>query len=171
MTKLRSPIQNDDPYVKKLVSYIPGEVVAAYIAITGYLTYDIANEVPEYYKTFYLVVFFSLLIIGVFWMYYSVYDKKEQTRGDKKRALFQAAVSFFAFPVWVYAIGNPILKSIICNIDTVVGNECGLYSPELGAILLVLFTLTIPLIDRIVFGTALPSKDEKKTKSNSDTQL
>lgn len=156
MMRFKSLVKNEDTYLEKLLKFIPIEVVGVYIAITGYLAYDANTQIPSNYVLIYKIVIITLFIITLFWTYFSVLDKTNSSKESIIRALFQALVSCIAFLVWVFAIGNPILEYILCDGGEAGSSACPLYSQEFGSITLALFSLIVPLIDRIIFGTTLP---------------
>ncbi len=159
----RPAINSNDGYIQKLIKYIPAEIVAGYTALTGYLSVNTNTDIPPHYKTYYMIVLCILLVITPIWTYYAVLDNDQPagpsqgTPPNKKQAWFHASIATISFTIWVYAIGNPLLKTILCDCTNTGCPDCGLYSPVLGSIILVLFTILTPLFERIVFGTRLPA--------------
>lgn len=160
MTTFRPAVKEDDGYVQKVIKYIPTEIVTGYTALVGYLSVGTNTDIPHDYKTYYIILLCILGVATPVWTYYGVLDNN--TSGNNfpvnKRALFQSVIATFSFAIWVYTIGNPILKSILCNCINTGCADCGYYSPVLGSIILVLFTIMTPLIERIVLGTKLPTE-------------
>ncbi len=156
MATFRPAVNEDDGYVQKIIKYIPAEIVAGYTALVGYLSVDINTQIPSNYKTYYLILLVTLIIITPIWTFFGVIDNKPDET-NKRRAYFHGGIAFFAFIIWVYALGNPILKAILCNCEGAAPcKECSAYSTVLGSIILVLFTILTPLIERIILGTRLP---------------
>jgi len=159
MATFRPAVKKDDQYVEKIIKYIPAEIVTGYIALVGYLTVTANSDIPAHYKTYYLILLIILVCITPVWTYYAVFDKADphDPKAARKRAIFQAVIATIAFAIWVYAIGNPLLKALLCNCPKTDCADCSYYSPVLGSIILVLFTILTPLIDRIFFSTKLPA--------------
>lgn len=164
MTTFRPAVEKEDQYVQKVIKYIPAEIVAGYTALIGYLNVTANSDIPDHYIAYYLFLIVILILITPIWTYYAVLDKADPPNPDedKKRARFHAFIATIAFIVWVLAIGNPLLKILLCNCATPNCPDCLFYSPVLGSILLVLFTLLTPLMERIVLRTKLPTKNESK---------
>jgi hypothetical protein len=154
MATLRPAVKDNDGYVQKIIKYIPAEIVAAYTALVGYLSVTANSNMPAHYKTYYLILLVVLVLVTPFWTFYAVLDnsKPPDQNTAKKRAFFHAVIATIAFAIWVYTIGNPLLKALLCNCTKIDCPDCGCYSPVLGSIILVLFTIITPLIERIVLG-------------------
>ncbi len=156
MTTFRPAVSQDDGYVQKVIKYIPAEIVAGYTALAGYLSLDANMPIPGHYKTYYLILLGILVAITPVWTYFAVLDNAN-TGGNTRRSVFHAVIATISFLIWVYAVGNPLLKAVMCECSSTNCSNCGLYNPVLGAILLVLFTILTPLIERITLGTPLPT--------------
>jgi len=155
MKTIRPAVAEDDGYIQKLIKYIPVEVIAAYTAMVGYLAIGPTTDIPVY-KIYYLVLLAILFIASPVWTYFAVLDDTdENTDQKKKRALFHSAISGFAFLIWVYATGNPLLQILLCKCTTANCSDCAIYSHALGSMILVLFTLVTPLLERIILGKKL----------------
>ncbi len=154
MPTLRPSVKNDDGYVQKIIKYIPTEIVAAYTALVGYLSVTTNSDIPAHYKTYYLILLVVLVLVTPLWTYYAVLDNSNLSDQNKarKRAFLHAVIATIAFAIWVYTIGNPLLKALMCNCSKIDCPDCGSYSPVLGSIILILFTSITPLIERIVLG-------------------
>jgi hypothetical protein len=160
MTTFRPAVQEDDGYIQKVIKYIPAEIVTGYTALVGYLSVGVNTEIPQGYKTYYIILLCILGVATPVWTYYAVLDNNDAGSNVpvNKRALFQSVIATLSFAIWVYTIGNPILRAIICDCTNTGCPDCGYYSPVLGSIILVLFTIMTPLIERIVLGTKLPTE-------------
>ncbi|TAN18080.1 MAG: hypothetical protein EPN37_05910 [Chitinophagaceae bacterium] len=156
MASFRPAVRESDGYIQKIIKYIPAEIIAGYTALVGYLTVGSNAELPPHYKTYYIILLLVLIAITPVWTYFAVIDSQSPHGNQKKRAIFHAAIATVAFIIWVYAIGNILLKAVLCNCHSASCADCGLYSPVFGSILLVLFTLMTPLFERIFLGTKLP---------------
>ncbi len=143
MATLRPAIKESDNLLETIIKYIPSEIVAAYTALLGYLSLKANAEIPDHYKTYYLIVFFILLLITPVWTYFAVIDNNDPPDPiiRRKKAFFHAAIASVAFIIWVYALGNVLLKAVLCNCTKTDCENCATYSPVFGAILLILFTV------------------------------
>jgi hypothetical protein len=151
MATFRPAVKTDDGYIQKIIKYIPAEIIAGYTALVGYLNIDSTTSIPTY-KTYYLILLVALFVITPVWTYYAVYDDASTQANKTTRAIFQATIAAIAFLIWVYAVGNPLLKALLCGCTTIICKDCPQYSPVLGSIILVLFTILTPLLDRIILG-------------------
>lgn len=153
MATLRPAVEENDSYVQKIVKYIPAEIIAGYTTLVGYLSFG-SFPIPAYYEKYYCILLIILSIITPLWTYFAVLDNNDNS---KKRAYFHSAIATFAFWIWVYAVGNPLLKALICGgCDDKGCADCIYYSPVFGSIILVLFTIMTPVLERMVLGTKLP---------------
>jgi len=120
-----------DGYFDKLIKYIPTEIVGGWIAITGLI--KSASDIPTNTILWILLVIFTGLT--------AVYILKQTFEPKKPLAIKQTSISTIAFMVWVFALGEPF-------------ESLSFYNPVYGSVLLILFNLTIPLVN--------PVEDKKK---------
>jgi len=120
-----------DGYFDKLIKYIPTEIVGGWIAITGVI--KSASNIPTNTILWILLVIFTVLT--------AVYILKQTFEPKKPLAIKQTSISTIAFIVWVFALGEPF-------------ESLSFYNPVYGSVLLILFNLTIPLVN--------PDEDNKK---------
>lgn len=120
-----------DGYFDKLLKYIPTEIVGGWIAITGVI--KSASNIPTNMILWILLVIFTVLT--------AVYILKQTFEPKKPLAIKQTSISTIAFIVWVFALGEPF-------------ESLSFYNPVYGSVLLILFNLTIPLVN--------PDEDNKK---------
>ena len=112
-----------DTYTNRLVKYIPGDVVAIWIAVTGLISG--ASDVP---KTTLLWILFAIgVIFTVIW------TLKQTTVKGTKSAITQILISTGAFIVWAIAFGGPF-------------QSLSFYHAIYGSILLILYTPLVALI-------------------------
>ncbi len=123
-----------DTYLDKLIKFIPGDLVAAYLALDGLMRESSINA-PDF---LYWVIFVSLLILTPLYVVYR--PTHGELSGHSKR--FHAIAASIAFSVWVFALGGPFAVT-----------WPDLYRPLYGSVLLVITTLTIPVIEKIVTKT------------------
>jgi Na+/phosphate symporter len=112
-----------DTYFDKLLKYIPADIVAAWVAVTGLVSS--AHDIPR--QTVLWVAFGIGLILTAWWTW------KQATVPGRRPPVTQAVISTGAFAVWVFALGAPF--------QYVPGRQV------YGSLLLILYTLVAGLID------------------------
>lgn len=118
----------DASYFEKLLKFIPGELVAAYLALDGVLREAlIPNPVWAYW-----IVFASLLILTPL---YVIYRPTHNELADHSER-FHAWAATVAFAVWVFALGGPFAIT-----------WPALYHPVYGSLLLIVTTLALPVVE------------------------
>ena len=118
-----------DGYVEKVALYIPAEIIAAWVAITGFL----AGSAQASSATLNWIIFIALLIITPFYVWRGTLIKGEDT--GKLAAKTQIVVSTVAFAVWIFALGGPF-------------KLYSWYAPIYGSLALVFFSLVSGLINQ-----------------------
>lgn len=130
----RRPMANpNDSYLSKLVTYIPTEMIAAYVTVSGL----IKSLPPPLQNLWFWIVSLALLAITPFWIGFAA---------RTKTGLFpirQAIAASVAFAAWIFATGGPF-NQFLYDPDK---NPGGWYAPGLGSVVLVLVCLCLPLID------------------------
>jgi len=116
--------QTVDTYTDKLIKFIPADVVAAWTAVSGL----IAGATDEPRGTLLWISFLVGLAVSALWTW------RQTSLPGQPPALTQTAISTLAFGVWVFALGGPF-------------NFQAWYSPLYGSLLLIAFTLIVPLIN------------------------
>jgi hypothetical protein len=113
-----------DSFMEKLFKYIPAEVIAFYVFVSGLLN---GTTLSSKMVIYWVVV--ALGMAGAFlWTLRITHDP------TKRPAYLQAAISTLAFLVWVFALGGPF-------------TAFSWYDSILGAILLAAFTLFTPFLN------------------------
>ncbi len=115
-----------DSYFEKLVKYIPADIVAGYVAISGILTEH--NNQPLWLSW---GVFGVLLALTPLYVCY----RKTEPPGFVFSKTFHWVTACIAFTAWVFALGGPFAASF------------SWYQPYLGSIVLILTTLIIPVLE------------------------
>lgn len=110
-------IKNTDQFKERLLKLIPSEIIAAYVAIQG-LMVSLNSEI------------LVQLIIAFLTIITFLYLHQIEQVSNLKHKLF----STVSFPIWVYAVAP----------ESIVGDS--IYDPQLASIVLVLWTLLIPLV-------------------------
>jgi hypothetical protein len=118
----------EDSYFKKLLAYIPGETLAAYVVAAG-MTSNAAG-LPVWWVTFLVSVFFT--VFTFLWVLFGASDKEREL----PYPYYQASVSTAAFVIWVLVIDG----------DKLIG---GYWHPLYGSLLGLGLTMIVPLGDRI----------------------
>ena len=116
-----------DPYLTKVVKYIPAEIVAAYVAASRALE---AARDQVAYGTLVWVVAGALVVLTPIWTLYATRE------AGRPPAVFQATAATAAFACWVFALGGPF-------------ELMTWYRPVYGTLVLVFATLVIPLVEKI----------------------
>ena len=106
-----------DGYATRIVKYIPADVVAAWIAVSGLFHGTDTRTVVTLW-----CVFAILLLLTPLW------TLRVTMVPNRKPAATQAAVSTASFAVWVFATGVPF-------------SHYSFYTSALGSAVLVLFTV------------------------------
>lgn len=123
----------DDTYFEKLLKYVPGDIVAAFVAIDGLLR-DQALANPLWLDW---TVFGVLLILAPLYAVYRPSSPPPPSLQAKRT--FHAVAAMVAFTVWVFALGGPFATTFP-----------DLYRPVYGTILLIFTTLIIPLFEKMI---------------------
>lgn len=122
------PGATEDSYLAKLIKYIPGEIVAAYIAAYDALTG--VSDVPI--QTAQWVVAAVLTVLTPFWVLYAA------GAPGKTRPVFQAMAATLAFVIWMFAMpAGPF-------------SHFPWYRSVYGFLALLLATLLFPLAEKVV---------------------
>lgn len=113
-----------DSYFEKLVRYIPADILAAYVAITGIT----ASVSPPQWLGW--AVFGVLLALTPLYVCYV----KTVPKGFVSSKTFHWVTACLAFSAWVFAMGGPFATFTW-------------YQPYLGSVVLILTTLIIPVLE------------------------
>lgn len=123
------PDERTSSYFEKLIKYIPGELIAAYIAIDGILREELLSDPIAAWL--YWGVFVFLLFLT------PLYVKYRPTKEAEQQSIrYHCCAATVAFAVWVFALGGPFAVT-----------WPDVYRPVYGSLLLILTTLTIPILE------------------------
>jgi len=114
-----------DTYFDKVIKYIPGDVVAAWVAVSALV--KTANNVPR--TTVMWICFVAGLVLAAAWTW------KQTHVSGQSPAVKQIVIATIAFGVWVFALGTPF-------------DGLEWYRPLYASLLLILFTLVVGLVDQ-----------------------
>ena len=117
----------DDSYFQKLVTYIPADIIAAWVTLSGFITQSAAT-IPHWISW---AVFGGLLVLIPFYVCYL----KTVPPGLSSGKIFHWLTSCLAYVAWVFALGGPFATQ-------------SWYQPIYGSIILVFVTLIIPVLER-----------------------
>jgi hypothetical protein len=109
-------VNKTQTYQDKIVKLIPTEIVGAYMVLAGIIP-------APYVKLWTLIISIVLLIFTPLYLW--------RVSGVANTA--QLIVSTISFAVWVYSLGGPFAA-------------WGLYQPFISSVILVLWTVAIPVI-------------------------
>jgi hypothetical protein len=121
-------VNRADNYMSRVLKYIPSEIVVAYISMDGILRtcYDPNLWADRQILLKLLWIISAILtVLTPLWLW----------RVMRVRRLSQLFISTISVPVWLFALGGPFAL-----LDW--------YRPALGAIVLPLYTLILPIISR-----------------------
>lgn len=113
-----------DTYFDKVVKYIPADIVAAWVAVSGLI--KSAVNVPA--NTVLWICFLVGLLLTAGWIW------KQTTVANQTTAVKQIIVSTIAFGVWVFALGAPF-------------DALEWYRPLYASLLLIGYTLVVGLVE------------------------
>ena len=122
-----------DTYFEKLVHYIPADILAAYVAITGIT----ASVDPPLWLGW--GVFGALLALTPLYVCYV----KTEPKGFVSSKMFHWVTACLAFSAWVFAMGGPFATF-------------AWYQPYLGSVVLILTTLIIPVLEGQFYPCSTP---------------
>lgn len=127
--------RNTDTYFEKLLRYIPADIVAGYVALDGILK-------EQLYTPLWLgwAVFAALAVLTPLYVVYV----KTTPPGLTAAKTFHWFASTLAFGVWVFALGGPFAVTFEW------------YRPVYGAVLLIVFTLSLPVFESMFYGKSNP---------------
>ena len=132
----RPKVEPSDPYLSKLVKYIPADVIAAYVAIYGFIK---LLETKEQQFVWHSIVAGVLLFATPLWILYTARSS------DERPTVSQAVAGTIAFAAWVFAIGGPFEM-----FQKTKDNPDGWYHRAQGSIVLILVCLFLPLTERVL---------------------
>lgn len=112
-----------DGYQDRLLKYIPADINAAWLALTGIV--KSVTTIPQ--STILWILFVILLVLTPIWTW------MQTSEGNKPPAVTQILVATGAFFIWVFALGDPF-------------TSLSFYQPVYGSILLILYTLIVAKI-------------------------
>ncbi len=121
-----APPATPDDYKDRLLKYIPGDIVAIYVALkNGVGLMQEPTPIPVH--TLYWAVFWIVLVLSVPW----------QLKVAKIRKWKQIAITTGAFAVWSTSLGHPFSAEMLGN----------WYQPALGALVLTLYTFIVAMFE------------------------
>lgn len=127
--------KNTDSYFEKLVRYIPADILAAYVAISGITE---SNNPPLWLTWGVFGVLLALTPLYVCLV-------KTQPAGFVSSKFFHWVTACIAFTAWVFALGGPFAATF------------SWHEPYLGSVVLILTTLIIPVLEGQFYKPSPPA--------------
>ena len=121
-------IRPNQQYKDKLLKLIPSEIVAAYMVIHGILHGPVAQAHTIQLGQADVTALVAWIVFAVLFILTPVYLARIQNVTQPG----QLVLTTISFAVWVYTLGGPFQLA-------------GWYHPQIASVLLVLWTLIIPL--------------------------
>jgi hypothetical protein len=140
---LRPSIKNGDDYLSKLIQYIPAEVQAFYVFVSGLISSAPENEQFSYFK----FIFIALLIVTPLWIFLAI-SSGNTIKSSQNLRIYQSVVALFSIAIWIYNI------NMIWVVQFFGGKIPN--SPVFGSILLALFTLLVPILEKLFVKNPYP---------------
>ncbi len=112
-----------DGYADRLIKNIPADIIAAWTAASGLIAS--ASDIPR--DTVLWVAFGVGVILTTAW------TLRQTTMEGMRPAITQTIIATGSFVVWVFALGGPFVS-------------LPFYRPAYGSLLLILYTVLVPLI-------------------------
>jgi len=129
------PTAQEGSYLSKVVRYIPGEVVAAYLV--AYNALAAAPKVPL--ETILWIVVGVLTLVTPFWILFATADP------NKPRPYYQAVAAMISFVIWVFALpASPFAMQ-------------SWYQPVYGFLMLLLGTFLMPILEKVFVKPSSPA--------------
>ena len=116
------PAGQIDTYFDRVIKYIPADVVAAWTLVSSLI-----GEPPKIPAVAHWGLFVVFIALTALWTY------RQTTVKNQPVATVQIIISSVAFAVWVFALKGPFARF-------------EWYNELYGSILLIVFTLVVPLI-------------------------
>jgi hypothetical protein len=128
------PARPEDPFLAKVIKYIPAETIAAYQAAIGFVPESAQSSVVPYFALF-LVIFTPLWVLVA---------TKEAT---ESWAWYQALAAMVAFLVWLFAIASPAWPWVV---DAVNGAGAAVQAAPgyIRSLVLLASSLLFPLVEK-----------------------
>jgi hypothetical protein len=114
-------VNTADTYMSRVLKHIPSEIVMAYVAIEGILRASYGSSQGR--QTLLWGALAVLTVLTPLWRMMGV------------RRVPQLIISTISVPIWLFALGGPF-------------EALDWYRPALGAIVLPIYTLVVPIVSR-----------------------
>ena len=121
-------IKSADDYLSRVLKHIPSEIVMAYVAIDGILRTSYDPNIRSERQTLQMLLWITLGILTVITPLWLL-----RVMGVRRPS--QLFISTLSIPVWLFALGGPF-------------EFFRWYRPALGAVVLPIYTLVVPIISR-----------------------
>lgn len=129
----RPTAARSDSYLTRIITYIPTEIIAAYVAVSG-----IVKSLPDSQQfLWFSISAVALLLLTPLWILDAASQKSLQ------HPVGQAVAATLAFAAWVFATGGPFNRFIHTW-----------YHPAMGSLVLVFVCLCLPMVERALSGSS-----------------
>jgi hypothetical protein len=122
----RPTVKKTDPYLAKLVKYIPTEVVMAYVAASGF----IKSSANGHQFMWFCIVSVTLLVLTPLYLFKSTQSSPTCYK--------HCVAGMLAFAAWVFATGGPFERWQFTS------TYPGWYSRGIGSVVLIIVCLSLP---------------------------
>jgi hypothetical protein len=126
-----------DNYLSKMVVYIPTEIIAGYVAVSGF----IKGLPPRQQFTWFCIVAGALLVLTPIYLFAAT------SRPGRTKSFSHPVTGAVAFAAWVFATGGPFERFQITP-----DGSSGWYNRTIGSIVLVIVCLALPLLEKALFA-------------------
>lgn len=130
----RPTVKQDDTYLTKMVKYIPTEIVAAYVALSGFIKTLPLNQ---------QFMWFCIAAVALL-VFTPVYLAISTATPRKSKSIVHPLTGVLAFAAWVFATGGPFERYAMSP-----DGSSGWYSRGVGSIVLILVCLSLPVVERL----------------------
>jgi hypothetical protein len=130
---LRPRVNPGDPYLSRVVKYIPTEIIMGYVAAIGFIK-TLAGTQQHLWSW---LVAATLLILTPLWV------SRAASVAGQPGPLRQVVAATLAFAAWVFATGGPFEQFQV-------ENGGGWYTRALGSVVLILVCLCLPVVEWFV---------------------
>ncbi len=135
-TRMKRPTAaRTDSYLSRMVTYIPTEIIAGYVAVSGFIK---TLPAPRQFAWFCAVTLFLLVLTPLYLRYATA-------KSGRKRNVSHPLTGTIAFAAWVFATGGPFERYQMSP-----DGSTGWYTRAIGSIVLVVICLALPVIQRVL---------------------
>lgn len=142
----RPTVSTNDPYMGKLIKYIPTEIVAGYAAASGFIKG--AGFTPDTQFLWFCLVSIVLLILTPIYLLFST--------KSSENCYAHIVCGVLAYAAWVFAGGGPFEHFQQHG-------DVGWYNRTQGSIVLLLVCMLLPVFEKLVPKRVQPAASVDQT--------